>query len=190
VTDGAPATPTRPPLASDRAATPVVGVVLLVGLTVLLASVAVAVAAVGFDRARPEPAPQVRLDADLSATDGWPDGQRLRLVHEGGDTLTVADLAVVVAFERTGAHARLSGFPTRRLTDEHRRGADLFDRTHAGVDGELDAAHTDERWTAGETASVRIAQGEFDVRPGERATVAVIHRPTGAQLLGAEIRAS
>lgn len=186
--DGAPATPTRQPLGSDRAATPVVGVVLLVGLAVLLASVAVA--AVGFDRARPEQTPQVDLDADLSATDGWPDGQRLRLVHEGGDTLTVADLAVVVEFERTGAHARLSGFPTRRLTEDRRRGADLFDRTYAGVDGALDAVHTDGQWTAGETASVRIAQNELDVRPGERATVRVVHEPSGMPILRATAVAS
>lgn len=188
MTDGAPAGPARSPPTSDRAATPVVGVVLLVGLTVLLASVAAAT--VGFESARREPAPQVRLDAELSATDGWPEGQRLRLVHEGGDTLAVADLAVVVAFERTGARARLSGFPTRRLVGEHVRGADLFDRTYAGVDGELDAAHTDERWTAGEAASVRIAQNELDVRSGDRAAVRVIHRPSGAQLVRVEVRAS
>ncbi|WP_167837386.1 type IV pilin [Halosimplex halophilum] len=188
MTDDPPASPPREPLRSDRAATPVVGVVLLVGVTVLLA--AVAAAAVGFEGARPEPAPQASLDAELSATDGWPDGQRLRLVHEGGDTLAVADLAVVVAFERTGDRARLSGFPTRRLTDEHVRGADLFDRTYAGVDGALDAAHTDGQWAAGETASVRIAQNELDVRPGDRAAVRVIHRPTGAQLTRTEVGAS
>ncbi|QLH76505.1 type IV pilin [Halosimplex rubrum] len=188
MTDGAPAIPTRPSPHSDRAATPVVGVVLLVGLTVLLASVAAAT--VGFESARPEPAPQARLDAELSATDGWPDGQRLRLVHEGGDTLAVAELAVVVAFERTGDRARLSGFPTRRLTDDHRRGADLFDRTFAGVDGALDSTHADGRWTAGETASIRVAQNELDVRPGDRAAVRVVHRPTGAQLLRTEVRAT
>ncbi|WP_436911160.1 type IV pilin [Halosimplex marinum] len=180
MTDRTPRAPTRPSRRSDRAASPVVGVVVLVGVTVLLASTVVA--AVGLDRARPQPAPQVSLDAELSATDGWPDGQRLRIVHEGGDTLSVADLAVVVAFERTGDRARLSGFPTGRLTDEHRRGADLFDRTYAGVDGALDATQTDGRWTAGETATVRIAQGELDVRPGDRATVRVVHREAGAVL--------
>jgi flagellin-like protein len=180
VTDCTPAVSTRSTPGSDRAASPVVGVVVLVGVTVLLASTVVA--AVGLDRARPGPAPQVSLDAKLSATDGWPDGQRLRLVHEGGDALTVADLAVVVAFERTGDRARLSGFPTGRLTDEHRRGADLFDRTYAGVDGALDATQTDGRWTAGETASLRIAQGELDVRPGDRATVTVVHEEADAVL--------
>jgi len=191
VTDASPATPLRPPRRShrsDRAASPVVGVVLLVGLAALLASTVVA--AVGFDRARPAPSPQASLDADLSATDGWPDGQRLRLVHEGGDTLAVADLAVVVEFERTGERARLSGFPTRRLTDQHRSGADLFDRTYAGVDGELDAIHTDGRWSAGETASVRIAQGELDVRPGDRATIRVVHEPSGATVVRTEVTAS
>jgi len=188
VTDDASTAPALRTPPSDRAAAPAVGVVLLVGLTVLLASTVVA--AVGLDRARTEPAPQVALSAELSATDGWPDGQRLQLVHEGGDTLTVADLAVVVTFERTGDRARLSGFPTRRLTDEHRDGADLFDLTYAGVDGELDAAHTDGRWAAGETASVRIAQGELDVRPGDRVTVRVVHEPSGALLVRTEVVAS
>jgi len=173
---------------TERATSPVVGVVVLVGITALLASATLAL--VGVNHARPAPAPQVQLDGDLSATDGWPDGQRLRVVHEAGDTVTVTDLALVVEIERTGAHASLHGFPTRRLTDEHVRGANLFDATYAGVDGELDTAHTDGRWEAGETASVRIAQGAFDVRPGDRATVTVVHRPSGAQIARLAVRAS
>lgn len=173
---------------AERAATPVVAVVLLVALTALLASAVLA--AVGVDRARQSPAPQATVDATLSATDGWPDGQRLGLVHEAGDTLAVADLAVVVELHRSGAHARLSGFPTRRLTAEHVRGDDLFDGTYAGVDGELDTAHTDGQWASGETASVRIAQGAVDVREGDSATVTVVHLPSGAQVGRVEVRAS
>ncbi|WP_123535217.1 type IV pilin [Halosimplex salinum] len=173
---------------SNRATSPVVGCVVLVGLTVLLASVAVA--AVGIDGARPESTPQAHLSAELSATDGWPDGQRLRLVHEAGDTLAVADLAVVVEVERTGEATRAREFPTRRLTDDHVRGADLFDRTYAGVDGELDAAHTDGRWESGEAASVRIAQRAVDLRSGDRATVRVIHRSSNGQIAQIEVQAS
>ncbi|MFB6139966.1 MAG: type IV pilin [Halosimplex sp.] len=172
----------------DRATSAVVGVVVLVGLAAVLASLSLA--AVGIDRARPRATPRVHLSADLSATDGWPDGQRLRIVHEAGDALAVADLAVVVEISRTGARARLGGFPTRLLTDEHVSGADLFDRTYAGIDGELDAAHADGRWTSGETASVRIAQDEFDVRAGDRATVTVVYEPTGRRLARVEVRAS
>ncbi len=162
--------------------------VVLVGVTALLASVSLAV--VGLDHARPEAAPQVHLSAELSATDGWPDGQRLRIVHEAGETLAVEDLALVVELARTGERARLRGFPTRRLTDEHVDGAALFDRTYAGVDGELDAAHGDGRWESGEAASVRIAQHEHDVRPGDGAEVRVVHRPSGATLARVEVVAS
>jgi FlaG/FlaF family flagellin (archaellin) len=58
------------------------------------------------------------------------------------------------------------------------------------VDGELDAAHTDGRWASGERSSVRIAQGDVDVRPGDRARVAVVHTPTDAVLSRAEVVAS
>ncbi|MFC7196975.1 type IV pilin [Halosimplex aquaticum] len=186
-----PATGVRSPTGdahTDRATSPVVGVVVLVGITALLASVSLAV--VGLNHARPAAAPQVHLSAELSATDGWPSGQRLRVVHEAGETLVVSDPAVVVELERSGERARLRGFPTRRLTDEHRRGADLFDRTYAGVDGELDAAHGDGRWESGEAASLRIAQHEFDVRSGDDATVRIVHWPSGATVATVEVAAS
>ncbi|WP_415379531.1 type IV pilin [Halosimplex sp. TS25] len=173
---------------TDRATSPVVGVVVLVGITALLASLSLA--AVGLDHARPAAAPQAHLSAELSATDGWPDGQRLRLVHEAGETLAVEDLTLVVELVRTGERARLTDFPTRRLTDEHVEGAALFDRTYAGVDGELDAAHGDGRWESGETASLRIAQHEFDVRPGDSAVIRVVHRPSGATITNVEVAAS
>lgn len=172
----------------DRAVSPVVGVVLLVALTALLSSVALAT--VGFDRARLQSTPQAHLSAELSATDGWPDGQRLRLVHEAGDTLAVADLAVVVEFDAVDAQTRVREFPTRRLTGDHVRGPTLFDRTYAGVDGELDAAHTDGQWESGETASLRVAQRAYDVRPDDRAVVRVVHRPTGAGIAEIEVVAS
>jgi FlaG/FlaF family flagellin (archaellin) len=167
---------------------PVVGVVLLVALTALLSSVALA--AVGLDRARLQSTPQAHLSAELSADDGWPEGQRLRLVHEAGDTLAVADLTVVVEFDAADGHARVREFPTRRLTDDHVRGSALFDRTYAGVDGELDAAYTDGQWKSGETASLRVAQRAYDVRPGDRAVVRVVHRPTGAGVAEIEVVAS
>ena len=171
-----------------RATSPVVGIVVLIGITALLASATLAL--VGVDHARPQSTPQAHLSGDLSSTDGWPDGQRLRLVHEAGETLAVTDLALVIEIDRAEAHARLQGFPTRRLTDEHVRGQQLFDTTYAGVDGELDTVYTDGRWEAGERASLRIAQGEFDILSGDQATVTVVHRPSGGQIATLEVRAS
>lgn len=170
------------------ATSPVVGVVVLVGVTLVLAGTVGAFAA--FDEATAGAAPQIALSARLDATDGWPDGQRLTLVHEAGDAVVVADLALVVTVERTDATAHLVGFPRRRLTADAVRGDDVFDNGYAGVDGALDAAHTDGTWTSGETASIRFAQGDIDVRPGDRVAVRVIHRPTNAVLARVRARAT
>ena len=171
-----------------RASSPVVGVVVLVGLTVTLAAAGGALLA--FGSSLEEPPPRATFEARLDATDGWPDGQRLRVVHVGGDPVPVDELALVVTLERVDAHARLTGFPTRRLTDANVRGSTVFDNGYAGVDGALDAAHTDGRWASGESTSVRIAQGDVDVRPGDHARVAVVHTPTNAVLSRVDVVAS
>ncbi|MEF8850987.1 MAG: type IV pilin [Haloarculaceae archaeon] len=174
--------------AEARATSPVVGVVLLVGLTVTLAVAGGALLA--FGSTLEEPPPRAAFEAHLDATDGWPDGQRLRVVHAAGEPVPVDELALVVDFERADVHARLSGFPTRRLTGANVRGQDVFDGGYAGVDGALDAAHTDGRWASGESTSVRIAQGELDVRTGDGARVTVVHAPTNAVLARVEVVAS
>jgi FlaG/FlaF family flagellin (archaellin) len=165
-----------------------VGVVVLVGLTVTLAAAGGALLA--FGSSLEEPPPRATFEASLDATDGWPDGQRLRVVHAGGESVPVDELALVVTLDRPNTHTRLTGFPTRRLTGENLRGRDVVDNGYAGVDGALDAAHTDGRWASGESASVRIAQGAVDVREGDHARVAVVHTPTNAVLSRTEVVAS
>lgn len=174
--------------AGARATSPVVGVVLLVGLAVMLATAGGVLLAVGSPL--DEPPPRATFEATLDASDGWPDGQRLRVVHTAGEPVPVDELALVVHLDRVPARARLSGFPTRRLTGENVRGEDFFDSGYAGIDGALDAAHTDGRWASGESTSVRIAQGAVDVREGDRAEVWVVHRSSGSRLARLDVVAS
>jgi len=171
-----------------RGASPVVGVVVVVGVTVLLAATVAGYAT--FAATLDDPAPRATFDAEVSATDGWPDGQRLRIVHGGGERLTVANLSLVVAIPRVDASPRIVDLPARRLAGPHVRGRDVFDGTYAGVDGALDATSGDGYWASGEPASVRIAQGEIDLRPGDRVAVRVIHRPTNAVVWRTEVVAS
>jgi len=161
-----------------RATSPVVGVAVMVGVTVAL--VAVVGAVVAFGTATSGAAPAVQVEVGLNASDGYPGGQRLRITHRAGDPLSIADLAVVLTVERVGVHARLTAFPTRRLTDANVRGDRVFDNSYAGVDGELDAAHTDGTWASGERTSVRVAQDDLVLRPGESVHVRLVHRPTDA----------
>lgn len=166
-----------------RATSTAVGVALLVGVTVLLAAtVGVAVGMHGATGATP----QAHVTGTLSAADGYPDGQVLALTHEAGDALDPTAVALSITFARTGEHARLVGFPTRRLTAGNVRGPAVFDASYAGVDGAVDAANTDGAWTSGETVEVRIASGKYDVQPGERLQVRVVHEPTNGVV--AELR--
>jgi len=168
-----------------RASSPVVGVVLLVGLTVALVAV-VGASTVAF--APPATPPQVTVETvPPNASDAWPEGQRLRLVHGGGDSISVDRLTLVV--ETDGRTGRLSGFPTRRLTAEHVDGADLFDQGYAGVDGALDAAHTDGSWDAGEAIAVRLAVADADLAAGDRVTVRVVDDRTAATVVSVTLTA-
>ena len=183
----------RPPTDSDgpvasRAASPVVGVVVVVGVTVLLAATVAGVMSVG--EALGDPAPRATFDAEVSATDSWPEGQRLRVVHGGGERLAVANLSLVVSVPRVDASPRIRDLPARRLSGERVQGRDIFDGTYAGVDGALDATDGDGYWAGGEPASVRIAQAEVDIRPGDRVAVRVIHRPTDAVIWRTEVVAT
>lgn len=166
--------PGRPP---PRAASPAVGIAVLLAVTTLLA--ATVAAGVGVHAVR-DPAPQVRVTGTVSAGDGWPDGQVIELTHEAGRHLAVSDIELVVTLSRADRPARLSGFPTRRLTDEHVAGPAVFDEGYAGIDGTIDAAHTDGRWESGEVVAVRVARHHYDVRPDETVRVAVVHDPTDA----------
>ncbi|MDG5777546.1 type IV pilin [Haloarculaceae archaeon H-GB2-1] len=175
--------------ADRRATTSVVGVVLLVGVTVTLAAT-VTTAGFALTTATHSTTPTVAVDPDpLDASDGWPDGQTIRLVHRSGPPVNVSRLTLVVSVP-DGRSAHLTGFPTRRLTPEHVAGADLFDRSYAGIDGELDAAHTDGQWEAGEVLEVRLARGHVDVTPGDRVSVAVVDSETNVAMAEVTVVAS
>lgn len=74
----------------ERGVSPVIGVVLMVAITVLLAAV-LGTFVVGLNEGR-EPAPQ----ASLSATVTDDDGAHVTIVHEGGDPIDAARTRVVV----------------------------------------------------------------------------------------------
>lgn len=147
-----PDCPTRFP-ADDRATSPALAAVLLVAVTVLGASL-VGVAALG----------------QASALDGQPrlasvslsvSGDRLTLLHEGGDAIDVRRLSVRVAVdgERLRHQPPVPFFSARGF--------------RAGPTGPFNVA-ADPRWTAGEAASLRVASTNAPpLRVGATVTVAL-----------------
>lgn len=135
---------------SRRGSAPAVGVVLLTLVTVVLAGT---VAAVGVP-VTPDPSPAVALSVGV-------DGDAVTLRHRGGATLDARDLRVVVAVNGT------------RL--RHQPPVPFFAATgfRGGPTGPFNAA-ADPEWTAGESASLRVAStNDPPLGPGARVRVAV-----------------
>jgi flagellin-like protein len=77
-------------LSDDHAVSPVIGVVLMVGITVTLAAV-IGVFVLGASTATSPPDAQMRYVADEGATDGWGNTadsvERLVIEHDGGEDI-------------------------------------------------------------------------------------------------------
>lgn len=137
----------------DRGASPVVAVVLLVGVTVVCAA-AVGSLLFGQAGAITEPAPRASLS--LSVTD-----DRISLVHEGGDALDASQLRLRVG---------VNGTP---LT--HQPPVPFFSAQGfvPGPSGPFNSA-SDPTWTAGEVASFEVAGTNGPaLEPGDEVTVEV-----------------
>lgn len=91
----------------DRAVSPVIGVILMVAITVILAAV-IGTFVLGLGDQVSESAPQAQFTFDQSG-DAGTSGASLSITHDGGDTIESANLVVNVA----GSSATLAtAFPT------------------------------------------------------------------------------
>lgn len=136
-----------------RGFSPVIGAVLLVGVTVVAASL-VGVAVLGQASAVDDTPRHTVLSISV-------EGDRIRLVHEGGDALDVRRLDVTVAVD---------GEPLR-----HQPPVPFFSARgfRPGPTGPFNVA-ADPTWTAGEAASFRVAGTNAPaLTPGATVTVRV-----------------
>ena len=142
------------PRTDDVATSPVVGVVLAVALTVVLASGVAVAFAVGVAPQDPAPTASVSLAVDA-------DADALVLEHRGGDALDVDALRVVVTVDGE-ALAHQPPVPFFAATGFAPGPTGPFNRGYDGA------------WTAGETASVALASTNHPtITSGDRVAVAL-----------------
>ena len=160
-----------------------VGVVLIVALTTLLAST-VGAFALGFDLV--DPGPRVTTSTEELVAHDHADGdreQRLRIRHEGGPPVNATALALVVTVDRTGEQARVTAIPVdaNKLDAADVEGTPFLDLSHGEAVGSLSTAppDVDGVWSAGDTLGVRIASSAATLAPGDSVTVRVVHVPSG-----------
>lgn len=168
--------------------TPVVGVVLSVGITVLLAAVVGSVA-LGTEIAAPAPAvSHSTATFETGPSVGCTDNV-VRLVHEGGQPVPPDELAVVVRLPEIGATARLVALP---IAGTQLRSDNVVGDTHNVVydncvDGVI--ANGGSAWTAGTVIKFELNAGGGTVESGDRIVVTVVHEPTGSVLVDTVVRA-
>jgi FlaG/FlaF family flagellin (archaellin) len=168
---------------SDKVFTPVLGAVLLVALTALLAST---LGAYGLGAGLVEPGPHVAVDGEPVVAYDHDDGdreQRLRLVHEGGTPVPVSELELIVTVPRTGDRARMGGFPvaSNKLDPAQVDGSEFLDTSHSEAVGSLShgAPDRDGVWRAGDRLGLRINGGVVRLAPGATVVVRVVHTGSG-----------
>ena len=136
-----------------RASVPAIGVVLLVGATVVLA---VAVGATALGVAPAEPADRVALEVTADASSG-----RVALEHAAGPPLDVRDLSL---------RLEVDGEPLAHQPPVPFFAARGF---RGGPTGPFNPS-ADPTWTVGETASLRVAStNDPPLAPGARLAVTV-----------------
>jgi hypothetical protein len=117
-----------------------------------------------------------------------PDSGWVRITHESGDTVDVADIDLVVSLPDHDKRARLHGLPTRRLTQDDYSGNHVFTRGRAGIDGAIAAANgSDAKLEASDQIAFRIEQRRVPLEPGKTVTVTIRHTESDTRLARARI---
>jgi flagellin-like protein len=198
---------------TTRAVSPVIGVVLLVAVTVVLAGTVVAFF-LGADSGLRQPAPQVaQANADLDTQDGF-GGGIITVTHQGGDPVTVADVRIVVdtsdvadcsvdqaVIENLPATARFGGtlgHDDENLANNADDGTDDNSPISQGGPSSkwsAGALHTDtgETFAAGDSFQFRLTGGDgpedCPLESGETVRITVAHEPSKQSIITVSVTA-
>jgi FlaG/FlaF family flagellin (archaellin) len=178
-----------------RASATVVAVVMMFGVTVVLAG-SVSAAVFGQLGELNDPAPLVVQSGGEYDTYAVGGGrytkQVIRLRHIAGHSLDVRNIEIVVdARDACGKSGRLGNFPIPgddpRPTRLYVEGDDIFDNSHNSVEGPIGAGGNGQ-WDVGEIVQFRIATSECQLQ-GD-ITVRVVHIPTKEIVISQRIHAT
>lgn len=168
----------------ERAAAPVIGVILLVALTILIAAILVSSLHPVLQQKPPfTAAVEGRLTIGHETGMGSA-SQFVELYHRAGDPIPVNDIALIVMVHRDGnmlRSERISGFPITRFSLATTDGDDLTDKSSLG-EARLGALHPNRGgiWNAGSTIGFRIKTGGGGITllPGDTVQVRIVHIPS------------
>lgn len=108
--------------------------------------------------------------------------QIVQLTHIAGDRVDVSKLEIAVdATAACGKQSRIVNLPTNTLGSANYNGDDIFDY-FSPDGGQLDTS-ADGTWSAGETATFRLASTECELNEGDTLTIRVVHTSTQSVII-------
>ncbi|SFB95581.1 flagellin N-terminal-like domain-containing protein [Halobiforma haloterrestris] len=179
-----------------RGTSSVVGVVLLVAITVILAgSVGAFVFSLGDTPSEPGPIAGVTTDATftLSGTASC-DEEVVRLRHVAGDPIDVTDMEVTVRIRGGDMEATLTDLPSENssLDDDHVDGdADVIDQSGCAGGAIVDSSDGSPEWTSGSAIEFRVNHGSSttDLESGDEVEILVTDTDGGTVVVSETLTA-
>ncbi|GCF14926.1 hypothetical protein Harman_28610 [Haloarcula mannanilytica] len=180
----------RPTYSHDpRGVSPVIGVVLLLSITVLLAATVggfVLNETVDLDDRTPTVARST--GSFVTGPSGGCGENTVEIRHAGGDSVPADEIEIAVRLPDTGTRARLVDLPVAgtALSASNTDDPDnvVYDYCVGGV-----IAEGGQPWSAGRTITFQLNAGGGTVEPGDAIDVRVVHAPSNGVLAAVELTA-
>lgn len=183
----------------SRGATPVISVILMVAVTIIIAATA-SFFALGYADGIREPAPQVSQSSGKFVEQDGNEGGIVLIAHRGGETVSVADIEILVRAECSAGtkRGRIINLPAgsgNNIDSGQITGDNIFDqRSLKAIDNPVKSVNDGgallkQRYTAGDTILFRIPSGKCDLTRGNSVSVQIIHPPTQAVTMKKELTA-
>jgi flagellin-like protein len=157
----------------ERGVSPVIGVILMVAITVILAAViGTFVLGLGNDLQNTSPTATLTVQDDSSTNfDGSSDQVAYIISHDGGDDLNAQNLRIVIR-ETSGSQVA--------TLDESNTYAD--GDLEVNFNGDSTVLSTDDSVQTGDTLSIATTGGSSDLSSGDEFEIVIIHAPSGSTI--------
>jgi flagellin-like protein len=163
-----------------RAVSPVIGVILMVAVVVVLASV-VFVFTTGIADDSPEKAPSAQFSVDeivAGCTGCGPDDQVVEVTHTSGNPVEMRNMEIKITFDDHPEDTRLVNFPVQNsgcnnIEARNYEGDEIYDEGCGGISGVIRG--DEQRWAAGKSLSFRIAKSDLTLSPRDEVSLVLVH---------------
>ncbi|MFU1780416.1 type IV pilin [Haloarcula japonica] len=169
-----------------RGVSPVIGVVLMLSITVLLAATVSGFVLASGDLNQRTPTVARSTGDFVTGPSGGCGGNTVAIRHVGGDPVPADELAIAVTLPDTDA--RIVDLPVSgtALSASNIDDPDnvIYDYCVGGV-----IANGGQQWSAGRTITFQLNAGGGTVNPGDTIEVRVVHTPSNGDLAAVELTA-